>query len=160
MNVHAIFAQRRGGPRQASILVCVLVCLAIATSLIGSTVRTALDARRAMRTQLQLRQTELLLAAGIQRARWQLQEAADNPAADYVGEAWQLPPQVIPNVESAYVKIDITPANPTSLRKVDVTARLSVAASRTLQRSISFTIDLKKESAHEVANKESEDIRR
>lgn len=122
--------------RTASILICVLVCLVVATALVTSTVRTALNARRAMRTQHQLRQTELLLAAGIQRAALQLQANVD-----YTGETWDLSPQVISGVEAAQVNIDISSAPGDSRDKVHVTARLSVAAHTAIQRSYSFTVD-------------------
>jgi Tfp pilus assembly protein PilV len=122
------------------VLVAVLVCLAIATALVTSTVRSALDGRRAMRTQHQLRQTELLLAAGVQRARRQWQATSADQAADYRGETWTLSPRVIPHVESAQVKIEITPAAEKALREVHVTARLLVAADKVIQRSTSFSI--------------------
>jgi len=127
----------RPASRRASVLVCVLVCLAIATALVTSAVRTALDGRRAMRTQHQLRQTELLLDAGIQRAKQQLQSDID-----YTGETWVLSPATIPNIESAQVKIDITPAAGNSSHEVRVTAQLSMAAHRAIQRSTSFSVDL------------------
>lgn len=123
-------------PRQAAILVCVLVCLAVAITLVTSTVRTALGARRAMRTQHQVRQTELLLAAGVQRATRQLQATAD-----YAGETWTLSPQAIPGAESALVKIDVAPAAEDSPRTVRVTARLSTGAHAVVQRSYIFPID-------------------
>jgi len=122
--------------RHASVLVAVLVCLAIATTLVTSSVHTALTTRRAMLTQHQLRQTELLLAAGIRRARQQLQTAADYP-----GETWKLTSQVIPGIESAQVKIDIVATAGKSLRKVHVTARLSTGPHRAIQRSHLFSID-------------------
>jgi len=122
--------------RRASVLVAVLVCLAIATALVTSSVRTALDARRAMRAQHQLRQTDLLLAAGIWRARQQLQAAAG-----YTGEIWELTSPVIPRTESAQVKIDITAADENSLRKVHVTARLTTGPHTVIQRSTLFSVD-------------------
>jgi len=129
-------SNQRRSSRPASVLVCVLVCMAIAASLVTSSVRTALDARRAMRTQHQLRQTELLLAAGIQRAKLRLQ-AAD----EYSGETWDLPSEVIPHIESAQVKIVVIPAAADSSRKVQVTARLSVATNLAIQRSYSFLVN-------------------
>jgi len=89
-----------------------------------------------MRTQHQLRQTELLLAAGIQRATRQLKASAD-----YTGETWDLLLPMIPNIESAQVKIDLPPVAEDSSRKVRVTARLSVSANRAIQRSYSFSVD-------------------
>ncbi len=136
MKSHMKRTNKRRTPRQASVLVAVLVCLAIATALVTSSVRTALNARRAIRTQHQLRQTELLLAAGIQRATRQLQTATD-----YNGETWELPSQVISSAESAQVKIDIAPTAENSSRTVSVTARLSTGPHTTIQRSYSFFVD-------------------
>jgi len=127
---------RRRTPRPASVLVAVLVCLAIATTLVTSSVRTALNARRAMRTQHQLRQTELLLAAGIERASRQLQAATD-----YTGETWELPSLVMPNSDSAQVKIEITSTTENSSRSISVTARLSTGPHTAIQRSYIFTVD-------------------
>ena len=134
----------RNSTRQATILICVLVCLAVATALVTSTVRTALNARRAMRTQHQVRQTEFLLAAGVQRAGRQLQFDAE-----YLGETWRLSPQVISGIEGAQVEIEVAPAVDGSSRKVSVTARLSVTAHSVLQRSLSFSIDSRQASVKE-----------
>jgi type II secretory pathway pseudopilin PulG len=119
------------------VLVCALVCLAIASTLVTSTVRTALGARRSMRTQHQLQQTELLLNAGIQRATQQLH---DN--SDYTGETWDLSPQVIPNIESAQVTIDVSSAAEDSSREIRVSAQISLAVNKTIRRSTRFSVDL------------------
>ena len=131
-----VIAGHRCKSRQASVLVCVLVCLAVATSLITSSVRNALDQRRAMRTQHQLRQTELLLAAGVQRAAGRL-HASD----DYTGEIWELPAEVISIIESGRVEIEITSAARPSLRQVKVTAKASTGPHTAIQRSYAFSID-------------------
>jgi len=124
-------------PRQGSVLVGVLVCLAIATALVTSSVRTALNARRVMRTQQQLRQTELLLTAGIGRATRQLQMAAD-----YTGETWDLPSGVFPRSGAAQVLIDISSSSTQDLsRSISVTARLSTGPHTTIQRSFVFSIN-------------------
>ncbi|QDT00790.1 hypothetical protein [Adhaeretor mobilis] len=126
--------------RAGSILIGVLVCLAIATSIVTTSVRTALDTRRALRTQHQVRQTELLLAAGIQRAWQQLQSSAD-----YRGETWELPAGTIPSLDAAQVEIAIGDAaksigDESTVREVQVTARLSVAT-RTIKRSYRFSTE-------------------
>lgn len=124
------YATHRRRSRQASVLIAVLVCLAVAMALVTSSVRSSLIERRAIRTQHQLRQTELLLAAGIQRATRQLE--AD---ADYTGETWVLAPEVLPTVESAQVKIDVTSASEDLAREVHVTARLATGPHTAIQRS-------------------------
>jgi|GEM_PF-1010355 len=136
MKVRPTKASHRRRSRQASVLVCVLVSLAVAMGLVTSTVRRALETRRAVRTQHQVRQTELLLAAGIERARRQCQTT---PV--YSGETWELVPEAIPNIEFALVEIEITSAPESLQRQVRVTARLSVAPHQTIQRSHFFSIN-------------------
>ena len=136
MNSRFPFTNRRHTIRRASILVCVLVCLAVSTALVTSTVQTALVARRAVRTQHQLRQTELLLAAGVQRAALQFQASSD-----YEGETWQLSPHTIPGIENAQVQIELASAEGDSSREVHVTARLSLAEHAAIQRSYRFSLD-------------------
>lgn len=135
MKSRRVLTNHRSHSRQASVLVCVLVCLAVATSLVTSSVRNALDQRRAMRTQHQLRQTQLLLTAGVQRAAERLQ--AGN---DYTGEIWELPAEVIFNIESGQVKIDVTAAGEQTSRNVLVTAQLSTGPNTAIQRSYAFSI--------------------
>ena len=124
--------------RQASVLVCVLVCLAVATSLVTSSVRNALDQRRAMRTQHQLRQTELLLSAGVQRAAQRLQSKSG-----YVGEVWELPAEVISNINPGQVEIVVTSKGKQGPRNVRVTAKLSTGPHTAIKRSYAFSIDPK-----------------
>jgi len=128
--------KRRYTSRRASILVCVLVCMAVATALVTSTVQTALTARRAMRTQHHLRQTELLLDAGVQRAALQIQSTPG-----YSGETWKLSPNTLPGIETAQVKIDFVPTGGEVPGEVHVIARLSIAEHATVQRSYSFSVD-------------------
>ncbi|MGI9472992.1 MAG: hypothetical protein ACR2NZ_15740 [Rubripirellula sp.] len=73
--------------RDGTLVICVLVCLLVASSMVIATTRSALQARRECRVQQQLRQTELLLDAGVRRAAGQL-----NNDADYQGEQWTLLP--------------------------------------------------------------------
>lgn len=120
--------------RQASILVCVLVCLAIVTAIAASTVQSALTARRTMRTQHHLRQTEFLLAAGVQRAAAKLQ--AD---PQYAGETWKLSPDTLPSVKSAQIQIELSNTGPTS--EAHITARISITEQATIQRSYRFPVE-------------------
>ena len=121
---------RRGG-----ILICILACLAIVSSLVSLTVQSALRNRREIRTQHHLRQTELLLTAGIQRATEKLAQDSS-----YEGERWQLSSTVFPNYEKAEVDILGTPAANGTSRMIRVIARLSVSDSQVLQRSHSFVV--------------------
>ena len=116
--------------RQASILVCVLVCMAVATALVVATTRSALRARREVRTHRQLRQVELVLEAGIQRAARQL-----TSDAQYGGETWTLSESTVPQLGSAQVEIEVSP------REVHVVARMPATGLPVVQRSYSFPIN-------------------
>ncbi len=123
---------QRSAPRsrQASILVCVLVCMAVATALVVATTRSALRARREVRTQRQLRQVEFVLEAGIQRAARQL--ATD---AQYSGETWTLSEATVHSLGSAQVEIEVSP------REVRVVARMPATGPTVVQRSYTFPIN-------------------
>jgi hypothetical protein len=71
-------------PRDGALLICVLVCLLVASAMVTATTRSALQSRRNVRLQHQMRQTELLLDAGVLRAASQLQLSDD-----YEGETWR-----------------------------------------------------------------------
>ena len=116
--------------RQASILVCVLACMAVATALVVATTRSALQSRREVRKQLDLRQIEFVLGAGIQRAVGQL--AAD---AQYGGETWTLSKSAVGDLDSAQVEIEV------SSRTVRVIARSPATGLTVVQRSHAFPID-------------------
>jgi len=129
---------RQPGPtrRQASIVVCVLACMLVATALVVSATKAALQTRREVRTQHQLRQVELVLEAGIQRAARQLQ---DN--TDYRGEIWKPSPAATSDL--AQVKIEV------SSDEVHVVASVPAGLPVTIQRSYSFPIK-----NHAISNEE------
>ena len=126
------------------VLVCMLVCVAIATGLVTTTLQSALRARHELRLQRQLRQTELLLTAGLERAVARLRSDASYP-----GETWELDPATLPGYPPGRVRIEITPGQgeespsdrPES-RQVHVVARLSSGDLRGTQRSDTLTLDI------------------
>ena len=61
---------RRECRRTGAVLVVALVCLFIVMSLLGGMLKGALRERRQLGQQRDLRQTELLLEAGVDRARF------------------------------------------------------------------------------------------
>jgi len=119
-------------PRQGSLLVCVLVCLLVASALVASTTHSALMSRRDVRVQHQLRQTELLLDAGVLRATRRLQASQD-----YQGELWQ-PVAAIDRFDNAQVEIRITEQGVDS-RLVEVIASLGVAVDDVKNNGASLT---------------------
>ena len=122
--------------RDASILVCVLVCLAVSTALATSAVKTALVARRTMRTQHHLLQADQLLAAGVERANQNLQSSSD-----YSGEVWTLAPETLPGMQAAVVQIKLENGSDNASPEVHVTARLEIARDVAVQRSHRYTLE-------------------
>jgi len=122
--------------RQASILVCVLACMVVAMALVVSTTRSALRARREVRTQHQLRQVEFVLEAGIQRAARQLSNHAE-----YRGETWNLSPTATAGLDSVQVEIEVSSIDGARPRQVKVVARLPAKSPALIQRSYTFPIN-------------------
>ena len=87
---------------RGSILICVLVCLGIAASIMLVSVRSSLRVRRQMRNETQLEQTRWLLEAGVKRGASRLRE---DPA--YRGETWQVVP-ALTAYRDATVEIKVT----------------------------------------------------
>jgi len=89
--------------RAGSLLVCVLVCLGIASIVSLGALRTSLTHRRELQRHWQIEQTQWLLEAGWRRAL-RAREANDQ----YTGEDWQLPGVLSDNLD-AHVQITIEP---------------------------------------------------
>ena len=123
--------------RRGTLVVCVLVCLLVASSMVVATTQSALRTRRECRTQQQLRQTELLLDAGIRRAIAQL-----NANEDYEDEEWT-PPSISGLTPLVRIQVERESDRPT----VQVVASLGIressgafrAATKT-QRSLTFQL--------------------
>jgi hypothetical protein len=111
--------KQRGG----SIVVCVLVCLLVASTMVTVTTTWALRSRREVRLGHQMRQTELLLDAGVLRAARRLQDSSD-----YQGESWR-PAAAITRFDNALVEIRVTADEQDSAsRRVEVIASLGFSA--------------------------------
>jgi type II secretory pathway component PulK len=136
MKRRALFTGQQGTPRRGSALVCVLVCLSIAMSLVTSRVQSALQERRTMRTQHQLRQTEFLLAAGVLRASRQLAKSED-----YAGETWQVDSEEFSHSGPAQIVIQLELPASGALREVHVSVQLPTSAQITLRRSCRLSIE-------------------
>ena len=77
---------RQSPRRRGAMLVVALACLAIVMAIVGVMLQGALRARRQLHVERDLRQVELLLEAGLDRAAFQL--AGDDA---YAGETWRIP---------------------------------------------------------------------
>ena len=126
----------KGAARRGSIIVCILACMVVATALVGSTLRTALQTRRHMRPQLELRQAELVLEAGIARASQRL-----STDGEYQGETWELKPTTLPGIDRAVVEISVDREH-TWPPEVTVIARLGSNRLQNITRSYSFPLQL------------------
>jgi len=78
--------QVRHARRRGAVIVAALVCLLIVVALLGALLQGTLRARRQLPMQRDLRQCELLVAAGIERAADRLSKEAE-----YRGETWSVP---------------------------------------------------------------------
>ena len=109
-------------PRGGALLICVLVCLLVASAMVTATTRSALQSRRNVRLQHQMRQTELLLDAGVLRAASQLQLSDD-----YEGETWR-PKGALDRFDNPLVEIRISSGEQQDdSRRVEVIASLGVS---------------------------------
>lgn len=100
--IHACSTKPRQRLRQGTLVVCVLVCLLVASSIATAMIQSALGARRGLRLEHQMRQTQLLLDAGILRAVRKCRTSED-----YQGETWR-PAPAIARFEGARVDINVT----------------------------------------------------
>lgn len=130
------------GKRSGAILVCVLVCMGIATTIGLVAVRSSLQARRQMRQEVQLEQTRWLLDAGLARG---LQQLRQSPA--YQGETWNVAP-ALQSYPDAVVNIEVladssAPDGPARLQVTAVLGHsdpLSAAPAGATRRSDSIVL--------------------
>jgi hypothetical protein len=116
--------------RRGAVLIVAIVCLSIATAIATAGVRHALMARRQARLDHQLRQTELLLDAGLRRA---IKALSVDP--DYQGERWALDPALsrfAGTFEGATVEIKAS-AQDGGQRVFEVTAAIGPASNPAYQ---------------------------
>lgn len=120
--------------RRGTVIVCVLACLVIGSMLAATTMQAALQGRREVRLQRQLRQTELLCEAGVIRAAQQLTQSAD-----YTGEEWR-PALDIPAFFDAQVVITVDNIQDSPVLQITVVARLDSSSDNDgpMQRSHTF----------------------
>jgi type II secretory pathway component PulK len=118
-----------------TVLICVLACLLVVTGLAVAMVKSALIARKAVRTERQHAQVQFLLEAGAQRAADQL--TRDD---SYRGETWELPAGALSDSSPARVDIEISTADDDSSLRVSVMAQLPADSPWSVRRSHTFTI--------------------
>lgn len=120
-------------PRGA-VLVAALVCLLIVTSMVSTMLQGALRARRQLHRERDLRQTELLLQAGVERAGFRL-----GSEMDYRGETWELPAESIVGSHPGRVIIVTSGDSVDQSRQVRVAAEYPVGRNTSIRRSRTFS---------------------
>jgi hypothetical protein len=128
--------QRAGRNRRSgAVLVAALVCLLIVMGILGAMLQGALRERRQLHRERDLRQTELLLRAGVERAVFRL--VSDS---DYRGETWNVPAEEIVGSGSARVTIEVSrPANEPG-SQISVVAEYPAGNETSIRRSDTFTV--------------------
>jgi len=149
----AIGGRNRSG-RRGVVLICTLVCLIVVSTLVMTSVASAVRAQRETVRRHQTMQTEWLLDAGINRAITRI--AADD---SYEGENW-IPAFENSRYAKANVEISVAPAaggdDASNLVSVDVIATLarsvdSAAMEIATRTQKSYTFQVSKSNPHSAA---------
>ena len=128
---HKTHSRKRG-----AVLVCVVVCLAVATLLLAGMLQRTLLTKRQIRTERHLRQAEWLVQAGAERAAFRL--ASDE---EYTGELWSLAADAIVGTDSGVVSISVN-GDSTDRASVRVVAEYPSGSVASIRRTREFLIDL------------------
>ncbi len=123
-------SQKLYNRRRAGVLIAALVCLSIVLGLVGCMLLAALQAGRQLHVQRDLRQCELLLAAGVARAV----NLASN-SAEYRGEKWLVAAEQITGNAAGEVTIEIVPATGGEKRQLLVVAEYPLGDAASIRRS-------------------------
>jgi type II secretory pathway component PulK len=135
MKHKTMMKQRRERKRRGAALVVALVCLVIVTALVGTMLVGAMRSGRQLRVERNLRQCELLLQAGLDRAAAQL---TDSPAT-YAGETWDVPSAEIGGDAGGQVTIQVTRPSD-ELPQVRVLAEYPLGSEHSIRRSRNFQL--------------------
>lgn len=121
--------------RRGAVLIVALVCLLVVMSLLGSMLLSALRSTRQLHAERDLRQCELLLQAGVDRA-W-LRIARES---EYAGETRELAPADIINQGAGQITIAVQPATAQTPRQLQVTAEYPVGNEFSVRRSRTLSL--------------------
>jgi hypothetical protein len=126
------FHSQRGksSRREGAVLVAALVCLLVVMTMLGAMLLSALRAHRELHRERDLRQTELLLQAGSDRA---VARFANDPT--YRGETWELPAASIADKGNGRVTIKISSEADQNGKTANVVAEYPVGDEWSIRRS-------------------------
>jgi hypothetical protein len=131
-----VHANRRQAPRRrGAMLVVALACLAIVMAIVGVMLQGALRARRQLHVERDLRQVELLLEAGLDRAAFQL--ASDDA---YAGETWRIPASHLLGRGDGEVVIVAARSGDVEPWRVRVAAEYPVGTPASVRRTRTFLV--------------------
>jgi hypothetical protein len=128
-------SSRNRQARRGTVLVAALVCLLVMMTILGNMLLGSTRARRQLHPERDLRQTELLLAAGAQRAAYRL---ATQP--EYRGETWRLPAESIVGDGAGEVTIAATRNSDDAPWQVRVVAEYPQGSNLPIHRSRTFLV--------------------
>ena len=121
--------------RRGTILIVALLCLLVIMSLLGTMLLAALQSTRQLHAERNLRQCELLLQAGIERAVVQI---AKQP--DYSGETQEIPSAEIIHQGTGRITIAVTPATTSAPAQLRVAAEYPADSEFAVRRARTLSI--------------------
>jgi hypothetical protein len=135
------YRRRSRSRRSGVILFVALASLLIVMAILGQMLKTSLRAQRQLHPERDLRQTELLLQAGADRAAYRLTKERN-----YVGETWQLPAEAVVGNAEGRVTIQVSRDSTGTRAHVHVLAEYPLGGALTIRRS--KTLDFDTPSSH------------
>jgi len=126
---------RAARPRSGVVLVAALVCLLVVMALLGSLLLGTLRTGRQLHAERDLRQCELLLQAGVDRAAYRV--AKDT---SYHGEAWTLPAAAIVGIGEGRVTVEVTRDADGKSQQLSIMAEYPVGDECSIRRSRTIRI--------------------
>lgn len=124
--------------RRGTILIVALLCLLVVMSLLGTMLLAVLQSTRQLHTERDLRQCELLLQSGIERAFTQL---ARQP--DYAGETEDIAAAEIIDQGSGRITITVNPTIADAPPQLQVAAEYPANSEFAIRRSRTFSLPSK-----------------
>lgn len=121
--------------RRGTILIVALLCLLVVMSLLGTMLLAALQSARQLHAERDLRQCELLLQAGVERAFTQL-----GKQPDYQGETHELTAAEIINQGTGRITIEVVPATADAPSQLQVAAEYPADSEFAVRRSRTLSL--------------------
>jgi hypothetical protein len=134
----------KGRCNRGTVIVAALVSMLIVMSMLGTLLQGSLRARRQLHAERDLRQTEFLLEAGLDRAALRLSREAD-----YRGETWNLPSDQIVGRGDGQVAITASRGPSDGPWEVKIVVEYPLGSALSIQRSRTFFVQAQQRSLQE-----------